>query len=124
MNHFLSALVFLGGQRSHRSRHFILCEFHRSISKVSSCRHASSALTLPGIVLFSLKSGLISQQRPHISLRWNERPCRSALLSPPPPQIGITVVLIVREIHLFQKQREAMAVIQPVSHCMNQQGNM
>lgn len=40
MNHFLSALVFLGGQRSHRSRHFILCEFHRSISEVSSCRHS------------------------------------------------------------------------------------
>lgn len=44
MNHFLSALVFLGGQRSHRSRHFILCEFHRSISKVFGFRHASSAL--------------------------------------------------------------------------------
>lgn len=82
MNHFLSALVFLGGQRAYRSRHFILCEFHRSISKVSSCRHASSALTLPGIVLFTLKSRLISQQRPHISLRWTEWHCRVALWSP------------------------------------------
>lgn len=68
MNHFLSARVSLGGQRSHRSRHFILCEFHRSISEVSSCRHASSALTLPGIVLFALKSGVICQQRPQICL--------------------------------------------------------
>lgn len=67
VNHFLSALVFLGGQRSHWGRHFILCEFHRSISEVSSCRHVSSALTLPGIVSFTLKSELISQQRPHIS---------------------------------------------------------
>lgn len=63
MNHFLSALVSLGGQRSHRSRHFVLCEFHRSISEVSSRRHAPSALTLPGIVLFTLRSGVICQQR-------------------------------------------------------------
>lgn len=40
------------------------------------------ALTLPGIVLFTLKSGLISQQWPHISLRWTERPC--CLFLPPP----------------------------------------
>lgn len=76
MNHFPSALVFLGGERSHRSRHFVLCEFHRSISQVSSYRHASSALTLPGIVVFILKSGLISHQWPQISLRWTERRCR------------------------------------------------
>lgn len=35
MNHFLSALVFSGGERSHRGRHFVLCEFHRSIGQVS-----------------------------------------------------------------------------------------
>lgn len=68
MNHFLSARVSLGGQRSHRSRHFILCEFHRSISEVSSCRRASSAPTLPGIVLFALNSGVICQQCAQICL--------------------------------------------------------
>lgn len=87
MNHFLSARVFLGGQRAHWSCHFILCEFHRSISKVSSCRHASSTVTLPRIVLFTLRQDRISQQR-SISLSDGlsgiaARPCR-LFLHPPP----------------------------------------